>query len=255
MKKFLITTLVIILLAVVSVSAILVSSGYNMYKEAIQKDPIETKISEIRNNENYTTIDQLPDTYKNAVVAVEDHRFYSHKGVDYIGVVRAIVTNAENREWVQGGSTITQQLAKNTYFSQNKQIVRKIAEMFVAKDYEKRLSKDEILELYVNNAYFGDGYYNIRAAAKGYFNKDPKDLNEFESTLLAGVPNAPSVYSPTVNYDLCIQRQKKVLSDLVKYGYISDIKKNEIISETENYRNYFENKKNENKTQTEVMNE
>lgn len=217
MKKFLITSLIIVTLAIVCISSILITSGYNMYKEAIAEVSISKKIETLRKNESYTKIDEMPKMYKDAVVAVEDHRFYNHKGVDYIGVVRAICRNAVSRELIEGGSTITQQLAKNTYFEQNKKLVRKIAEVFVAKDYERTLSKDEILELYANNSYFGDGYYNIRDAAKGYFDKEPKDLNDYEATLLAGVPNAPSVYSPTVNFDLCTKRQKKVLEDMVKY--------------------------------------
>ena len=243
MKKFIIRSLIIIILAIACISALLITSGFSMYKEAISEVSIETKINEIRSQENYTNINDMPEMYKNGVVAVEDHRFYNHKGVDYIGVVRAICRNILSKELVEGGSTITQQLAKNTYFSMNKQIVRKIAEIFVAKDFENKLSKDEILELYANNSYFGDGYYNLRDAAKGYFGKEPKDLNDYEATLLAGVPNAPSVYSPTVNFDLCTQRQKKVLNDMVKYGYISEIKKNEIIGQAESYRVYFQNKK------------
>ena len=243
MKKFFITLIVLILLAIIIVSALLTSSGYNMYKKAINEISLDAKVNEIKKQDSYTKINEMPEMYKNAVVAVEDHRFYKHKGVDYIAVVRAIVTNIGKRELVEGGSTITQQLAKNTYFSQNKQLVRKIAEAFMAKQYEKSYSKDDILELYANYSYFGDGYYDIKSASMGYFNKLPKDLNEFEATLLAGIPNAPSVYAPTVNYDLAIKRQKKVLDDMVKYGYISDIKKNEIIGQSETYRKYFEDKK------------
>ena len=242
MKKLFISIIVITLLIIISMTTIFVISGYSMYKEAISKETIDNKITVIRNKKNYTKLNEVTDTYKNAVVSVEDHRFYKHKGVDYIALARATVRNIMSKDFVEGGSTITQQLAKNTYFSLNKEISRKFAEAFVAKDYEKKLSKDEILELYINCCYFGDGYYDIVSASKGYFNKLPSELNEFEATLLAGVPNAPSVYSPTVNYDLATKRQKKVLSDMVKYGYISDIKKNEIISQTENYRKYFKEK-------------
>ena len=242
MKKIFISIIVIILLISIAITTLFTISGYNMYKEAISREPIDIKIAEIRNKDNYTSLNDITTIYKNAVVAVEDHRFYKHKGVDYIAVARATAKNIVSKDFVEGGSTITQQLAKNTYFSFNKEINRKFAEAFVAKEFEKKLSKDEILELYINCCYFGDGYYDIITASKGYFNKLPSELNEFEATLLAGVPNAPSVYSPTVNYDLATKRQKKVLSDMVKYGYISDIKKNEIIGQTENYRKYFKEK-------------
>ena len=106
-----------------------------------------------------------------------------------------MLRNIKNRELLEGGSTITQQLAKNTFFTQNKEIVRKVAEGFMALDYEKNYSKDEILELYLNTSYFGDGYYTVKEASLGYFDKLPIDLNEYEASMLAGIPNAPSVYN------------------------------------------------------------
>lgn len=172
--------------------------------------------------EHYTTFNQLPKNYVNAVIAVEDHRFYEHKGVDFIGLARALYTNIRNGDLDQGGSTITQQVCKNVIFNQDKVFIRKLGEIFAAYDLEKNFSKEEIFALYVNTAYFGDGYYGIYAASHGYYNKDPKDLNLDEASMLAGVPNAPSIYAPTVNMDLAKQRQKTVLNSMVKYGYISE---------------------------------
>ena len=156
-----------------------------------------------------------------AVVAVEDHRFEQHFGIDPIAIGRAAWNNLISWSLREGGSTITQQLAKNMYFTQEKSFIRKIAEMFMAFRLENSYTKDKILELYVNSIYFGDGYYCVRDASQGYFGKEPIDMTGYESTLLAGIPNAPSVYSLTANTDLAKQRQQYVIQQMVRYGYIS----------------------------------
>jgi membrane peptidoglycan carboxypeptidase len=196
-----------------------------MYKSAINEVSIENKISSIKNNTNYVSIKDVPDYYINAIIAVEDHRYKQHGAFDLIAICRAIVSNAKAKELNEGGSTITQQVAKNLYFINNINnenfVYRKIAEAFVSYELEKKYSKDEILEFYINTIYFGEGYYGIKEASNGYYNKDPKDLSLYEATLLAGVPNAPSVYAPTVNPDLAKSRQSKVISSMVEYGYLS----------------------------------
>ena len=159
-----------------------------------------------------------------------------------MAIMRAMARNVKYKELLEGGSTITQQLAKNTYFTQSKELTRKVAEGFMAISYEKKLEKDEILELYINISYFGNGYYDIKEASLGYFGKLPNEINDYEATMLAGVPNAPSVYAPTVNFKLASERQTQVLNKMVEYGYITDDKKNEILSMTEQYREYFLNK-------------
>lgn len=194
--------------------------GYIMYKNAINEISIEEKINEIKNNDNYIKINEVSTYYKDAVIAVEDHRFYKHKGIDLITTFSAIFSNIKTKSLGQGGSTITQQLAKNMYFSQKKEFTRKVAELFVAFDLEKTLTKDEILELYVNIIYFGDGYYGIEDASNGYYNKSADELSLEEAIMLAGLPAAPSVYSPSVNKDLSNQRYKQVESAMIKYGYL-----------------------------------
>ena len=173
----------------------------------------------------------MPEFYLNAVIAVEDHRFYNHGAIDPIAIARAVWTNVKSFKLKEGGSTITQQLAKNIYFTQEKTALRKISEIFMAYEIERNCDKDEILELYLNTSYFGDGYYCVKAASNGYFDKDPIDMNKYESSLLAGIPNAPSVYAPTKNPDLATQRQKQVLDKMGKYKYITEEEKNEIIEE------------------------
>ena len=239
MKKIILRLIIIALLCLIAVAIVFLGAGYSMYSKAIKAESMDDKIADIRSNVNYTKIDDVSKMYKNAVVAVEDHRFYSHCGIDVWAIMRAMARNVKYKELLEGGSTITQQLAKNTYFTQSKELTRKVAEGFMAISYEKKLEKDEILELYINTSYFGNGYYDIKEASLGYFGKLPNEINDYEATMLAGVPNAPSVYAPTVNFKLASERQMQVLNKMVEYGYITDDKKNEILSMTEQYREHF----------------
>lgn len=201
---------------------VVIMDGYSMYKEAVAQVSLEDKAAFIRDKENYTTFDQLPEIYVDAVLSVEDHRFYNHPGIDMIAIVRAVFNDIRAGAFVEGGSTVTQQLAKNLYFTQEKELTRKVAEVFVAFDLERNYSKNEIFELYVNTIYYGDGHYCVRDAAQGYFGKDPNDMTDYESTLLAGIPNAPSKYAPTVSRELAQKRQEQVLERLVKCGYFTE---------------------------------
>ncbi len=221
--------IIILLLIAIFMGTFIIYKGYDKYKEALDEISVKDKIAEIKSKDNYTKIEDLPKFYLNAVIAVEDHRFYNHGAIDPIGIARAMWTNIKSFKLKEGGSSITQQLAKNIYFTQEKTALRKISEIFMAYEIERNCSKDEILELYVNTSYFGDGYYCVRDAAEGYFGKEPKDMDEYESSMLAGIPNAPSVYAPTKNPDLASQRQRQVLEKMVKYGYISEEEKENII--------------------------
>ena len=146
------------------------------------------------------------------VIMYLNYRFYGkHNGID----LRAV-------SYTHLGSTVTQQLAKNMYFTQEKELQRKVAEVFVAFDLEQNYSKNEILELYVNTIYYGNGYYCVKDASEGYFGKAPNDMTDYESTLLAGIPNAPSKYAPTVSPELAQKRQEQVLARLVKCGYFTE---------------------------------
>lgn len=195
--------------------------GYEMYRTAVDELSLEDKVSVIQSQSNYTKLEELPQTYIDAVVSVEDHRFYSHFGLDFIAIGRAIVNDIKAGRYVEGGSTITQQLAKNLHFSQEKRMTRKAAEVFAALELERKYSKDEILELYVNSIYFGDGYYNIGQASEGYFGKAPSEMTEYESTLLAGVPNAPGKYAPSKNPQLAERRQQQVLRRMEACGHFT----------------------------------
>lgn len=194
--------------------------GYRLYRQAVEKNPLAAVITQARQRPDYVPLEQLPLLYRQAVVSVEDGRFYDHSGFDLISTARAAVVNLVQRDFAEGGSTITQQLAKNLYFTQEKKLTRKVAEVFVARDLEKELSKDEILELYVNSIYFGDGYMGIGQASRGYFDKEPQELTDAQAVLLAGIPNAPSVYAPTKNPTLAKERQRQVLDSMVKTGIL-----------------------------------
>ena len=223
-KKILVVLLILILVA----GTVCFIIGYSTYSKALDEKPLITRIEEIENSDNFITFSKLPKNYLNAVVAVEDHRFYDHGPIDLIAIARAIWVNVTNWELREGGSTITQQLAKNVVLSQEETASRKLGEVIAAFDIEKNYSKDEILILYVNTCYFGDGYYGIYEASMGYYNKEPKDLTLDEASMLAGVPNAPSVYAPTVNPDLAKKRQEHVLEKMVEYGYITQEEANSI---------------------------
>ena len=230
MKTFLKVMLLLMLIGI-SIGLLLIGKGYDMYKEAIQETPLEEKVEEIKSKANYTKISELPQMYLDAVISVEDHRFYKHSGIDVIAIGRAIINDIKAMDFVEGGSTITQQIAKNEYFTQEKKITRKIAEVFMAYEIEKNYLKDEILELYINTIYFGNGYYNIKDACEGYFGKSPNEMTEGECIMIAGIPNAPSVYNPKENPKLAKERQKQVADKMVEYGYLSKEKEDEILEE------------------------
>ena len=168
-----------------------------------------------------TPLSAIPDLVKKAFVAAEDSRFYLHRGVDFLGIVRAFFKNIEAGTIVQGGSTITQQVTKSFLLTPERKYTRKIKEAILAYRIEKRFSKDEILYLYLNQIYLGAGAYGVAAAAENYFNKPLGELDLSEAALLAGLPQAPSRYSPFRYPDRAKQRQQYVLSRMVELRHIS----------------------------------
>ena len=217
MKKFFIGLIGLILsIAIISV-AMIAASGHTKYKEAIDTISLSDKINEIRSSDTYVEIDDISETFRDAIVAIEDMRFYDHGAIELKSLLRAILVNLREKEVLQGGSTITQQVAKNLYFDNDQNFIKKIAEMFVAFDLEKNYSKDEILELYVNIIYYGDNNYGIKEASNNYFGVEPIDLDYDQSTLLAGLPQAPSAYSLGENYELAKERQEEVIEALERF--------------------------------------
>lgn len=230
--KLLRNIIILILVLVILICAVVIFKGYNMYKSAFDEMDLNTKISSIKENTKYyVSYEDIPKDYINAVVAVEDHRFFDHKGIDFISIARAVVVNITHNSLSQGGSTLTQQLCKNIYFTQEQDFNRKIAEIFAVSNLEKNISKEKIFELYANTSFFGNGYTGLGQASMGYFGKSPAELTLYECTLLAGIPNAPSIYAPTVNLEKCIQRQNQVINAMLKYEYIDENTANEIRAE------------------------
>lgn len=206
----------------VSVVAYFAASGYVMYHNALENTPIEETVAEIRNREDYVRLSELPTLYTDGVVAVEDKDFYSHGGIDISSILRAVLVNIKDMAFTEGGSTITQQLAKNLFFTNDKVMERKAAEMYMAWKLESMYEKDEILELYVNIIYFGEGYTGIFAASEGYYGKHPSELDVLECAMLIGVPNAPACYSPAVDPVEAEKRRNYVLEQLVECGLVEE---------------------------------
>lgn len=173
-------------------------------------------------NRRPVKIEQVPKDLQNAFVAVEDNRFYEHSGVDPRGIMRALYANIRGRGVSEGGSTITQQLAKNAYLTQDRTITRKIQEVFLALQLERQYTKQEILEMYLNQIYFGQGAYGVQAAAQTYFGKDVDKLTLNECAMLAGIPKSPNYYSPANNMQAAQARKAVVLDQMAKYGYIAN---------------------------------
>lgn len=228
--KFIKKLIFLLLIATIIIFSVVALNGKKMYDEKISKMSLQDTIAKIESDKNYVKLEDLPDDYKNAVIAVEDHRFKKHGAIDLIAIGRAFWINVTNFELREGGSTITQQVAKNIFFiSEDDALTRKFAEIFAAFDLEKNYSKDKILELYVNTIYFGDGYYGIKEACNGYLNIEPSQMTLYDCTMMAGIPNAPSVYNPSANPKLTRSRQKKVISDMVEYGYLTQDQANKLL--------------------------
>lgn len=186
------------------------------YRIIALKSAVDAKLDK----KNYIKIQYIPLAMQQTIVAVEDNRFYRHMGFDIEGILRAMLVNIQTGDFTEGGSTITQQLVKNLFLSQEKTYGRKAEEFILAIDMELRYSKDQILEMYLNSIYFGSGAYGIGDAARIYFAKSPVNLNLAECAMLAGLPNAPSLNSPYVNFSMAKQRQAIVLSVMIRQGSI-----------------------------------
>ena len=197
MKKFLFKIIFLLIIVVTGFCGYYGYLGYQMYQDKIQEMPLEQRVEQLKNKEDYVTLDQISPIYQKAVLESEDRRFYKHGPVDYYGLARATFTNLTTFSFKEGGSTITQQLSKNLCLSFEKDLSRKFAEVFIARDLEKMYSKDEILEMYLNITYLGEGNYGIQAASQYYYHIDAIDLNKQQSDILVKTLKRPSVYNPS----------------------------------------------------------
>lgn len=222
MKKFIGKLLLVIVLLILICAVALTGLGYKEYKSSINETSITTKVNELRAKNNYVTLDNISVNMQNAMVAIEDKRFYSHGAFDLYSLCRAVVVSYVQQTGKQGGSTLTQQLAKNFYYLNNSNGVRKISEAFIAQDIENNYTKKEVLEMYLNIVYFGDDHYGIYEAAKGYFNVLPSQLDVAQAAMIAGMPQAPSIYALSNNNKISYDRQHQVLKCMLDQGYINN---------------------------------
>ena len=187
---------------------------------------------------SFTKINDFPQNLKNAVIAAEDQRFYQHWGVDVLGVARAIIGNITSGGVQSGASTITQQVAKNFYLSNERTFTRKFNEALLAYKIEQSLSKDQILELYFNQIYLGQRAYGFAAAAQIYFNKPVQELTLAEASMLAGLPKAPSAFNPVVNPERAKLRQAYILNNMQELGMITPQQKAQAMAEELHYERF-----------------
>ena len=225
LKRIILLTLLLVMLA----SGIFVGIGFLNYKKTTAQLPVEEKVAELQSDENYVSNKDISPYLLKATIAIEDRRFYDHSGIDYFAMVRAFLSNVFAQEIVVGGSTITQQLAKNMYYTYQPSYIRKMSEVFTAYELENKLTKDTILELYVNIINYGDNHIGIRAASLGYFGKEPKDLTLDEASLLAGLPQSPNNYQLSNHKENARKRQKQVLQAMVRDGYIMETEAEELL--------------------------
>lgn len=172
---------------------------------------------------SYVEYEEIPKDVCAAIISIEDKRFYRHDGVDYIALLRALKAMVETGELSQGGSTITMQLARNVFLNQDKNWQRKIEEIFIAWELEEEYKKEDILEYYINNIYFGNGYYGIGAASRGYFNKQVDQLNLSQIAFLCAIPNNPTLYDPLTNMENTLARRDRILKNMLNDKKISEL--------------------------------
>ncbi len=245
MKKILkVGIIVFLILAVICLGGLLIFLG-NISNSVSLNDLDKSKLtvnysnipvydaSENRINEetNFVSVNELQDYTKDAFISIEDKDFYNHNGLNYKRIVMAMINNIKSGSFKEGASTISQQLVKNTQLSNDKTIERKIKEMYITQELEKEYSKNEILEMYLNNIYYGNSSYGIQNASKNYFGKDAKDLTLSESAVLAGLIKAPATYSPIYDLEKCTQRRNLVLSEMLKDKVITEEQYNDAINE------------------------
>ena len=221
----------VLLVALIAAAVTFGWQGYQLYQRAAAATPLDTLYSTISARADFVPCTELPQVYLDAVTSVEDSRFFHHHGVDPVSIARALWADLRTRSLAEGGSTITQQLTKNMLFTQEKQMSRKAAEIFAALDLEKLYSKQEILEMYLNTIYFGNGCYGIAQAAEGYFHTTPDALTSAQAVVLAGLPQAPSLYasSPVLAH----KRARVVLQRMVDNHKLSLDAAAQLSSETD----------------------
>ena len=210
------------------------ASTFKAEQTSIVYDANGNEIKKLKGTKDvhYLEYDDIPDAAKLAIISVEDKNFTSHRGIDIEGIARAVLSLIRNKgEITMGGSTITQQLARNIFLNFETTYSRKIQEMFIAVALEQKYSKEQILEFYLNNVYFSNGYYGIESAAEAYFNKDANDLSISQIAFLCAIPNSPSRFDPYDHPEATMERRDKILKNMYEEGYISQAQYDRSIAE------------------------
>lgn len=233
----------LVVLAALLLTAFLSLSCAKLSDSALEDGLVPDAVSQFYDSQGkvvYTTasaehripvkFDQIPKQVRYAFISIEDNRFYEHGGIDYRGTLRALVSNILGHD-VQGGSTITQQLAKNAFLSQERTLTRKIKEAFLAKQLENKYTKNEILTMYLNQIYFGEGSYGVESASLTYFGKHVQDLDLAQAACLAAIPKSPNYFDPMENPKANKERRDLVLDQMVKYGHITQAEANKAKAE------------------------
>lgn len=233
----------LVVLAALLLTAFLSLSCAKLSDSALEDGLVPDAVSQFYDSQGkvvYTTasaehripvkFDQIPKQVRYAFISIEDNRFYEHGGIDYRGTLRALVSNILGHD-VQGGSTITQQLAKNAFLSQERTLTRKIKEAFLAKQLENKYTKNEILTMYLNQIYFGEGSYGVESASLTYFGKHVQDLDLAQAACLAAIPKSPNYFDPMENPKANKERRDLVLDQMVKYGHITQVEANKAKAE------------------------
>lgn len=197
MRKIISRLIIMVILAAVIFLGYYSYKGYEMYQNTINDKSLNVRVEEFRSKDDYVKLDQISKIYQELVIESEDKRFYHHGPIDYIGLTRATVTNLITMSFKEGGSTITQQLAKNLCLTFEKSLDRKIAEVIIAYQLEKDYSKDEILEMYLNITYLGEGNYGIKAASNYYYQVEPSEITKKQAEVLVKTLKSPSTYNPS----------------------------------------------------------
>ncbi len=232
MRRHLLKILGILLLVFAAAAGTLLYQGYFRYKREIEALSLKDAVDSYASREDYVPYEELDEDFVNAVIAVEDKRFFTRKGYDFVALARALYHDLQAGEIIEGGSTITEQIAKNLYLGGYiNGMEEKIAGIYLLFDLEKHYSKQELLALYVNMNYYGDSYYGIAKAAKGYYDASASDLTLAQAAMLAGLPNAPSVYQLSTGYEMAKQRQEWVLKTMQDNGWITEEERIEAIQE------------------------
>ncbi|MBQ6333886.1 MAG: transglycosylase domain-containing protein [Erysipelotrichaceae bacterium] len=232
MRKKLVSLVVVLFLCCFTAFATIMGQGYLRYKREVAALPIKQAVEAYTKDPDYVSFDKIDEDFVKAVVSVEDKRYFSRKGYDFIALFRALYHNLLAGDLIEGGSTITEQIAKNLYLDGYVTgLEEKSAEIYIFFALENNYSKEELFALYTNMNYYGDGYWGIRQASKGYYDREPDDLSLAQAAILAGIPNAPAIYQLSDGYEDAKGRQAWVLKTMYNNGYISQSQWNEAFEE------------------------